>query len=103
MPSIFLWKHPSAMKAWATYYKQNGRRVIRFPHDVPTQQQFSAGGNILDVRRSLMSPKSIQMQVCVDDWTNAQNRQQEIDQKEPYDFFKDDQPAESRTDDHGND
>ena len=24
------------MKAWATYCKQNGRRVVRFPRDVPT-------------------------------------------------------------------
>ncbi|KAK3225469.1 hypothetical protein Dsin_005331 [Dipteronia sinensis] len=70
---------------------------------VAVEQQFSAGGNILDPRRSLMSPKSLQIQACVEDWTKAQNRQQEIDQEEPYDFFKDDQPAESRTDDHGND
>ncbi|KAK3198166.1 hypothetical protein Dsin_021581 [Dipteronia sinensis] len=70
---------------------------------VAVEQQFSAGGNILDPKRSLMSPKSLQIQACVEDWTKAQYRQQEIDQEEPYDFFKDDQPAESRTDDHGND
>ncbi|KAK3199172.1 hypothetical protein Dsin_022587 [Dipteronia sinensis] len=184
----FLWKHPSVMKLWAAYCKQNGKRTIRFPRDVPTrwnstykllarsyeyrdllvtfiqyhvshinlyqshwdacsnvcedtedkkfdilhwwkeheryfsilamiakqilstpvstvavEQHFSAGGNILDPRCSLMSPKSLQIQACVEDWTKAQNRQQEIDQEEPYDFFKDDQPAESRTDDHGND
>ncbi|KAK3189036.1 hypothetical protein Dsin_028597 [Dipteronia sinensis] len=70
---------------------------------VAVEQQFSAGGNILDPRRSLMSPKSLQIQACVEDLTKAQNRQQEIDQEEPYDFFKDDQQDESRTDDHGND
>ncbi|KAK3229851.1 hypothetical protein Dsin_001732 [Dipteronia sinensis] len=70
---------------------------------VAVEQQFSAGGNILDPKRSLMSPKSLQIQACVEDWTKAQYRQQEIDQEEPYDFFKDDQPAESRTDNHGND
>ncbi|KAK3230204.1 hypothetical protein Dsin_002085 [Dipteronia sinensis] len=70
---------------------------------VAVEQQFNAGGNILDPKGSLMSPKSLQIQACVEDWTKTQNRQQEIDQEEPYDFFKDDQPAESRTDDHGND
>ncbi|KAK3189494.1 hypothetical protein Dsin_029055 [Dipteronia sinensis] len=70
---------------------------------VAVEQQFSAGGNILDPKCSLMSPKSLQIQACVEDWTKAQYRQQEIDQEEPYDFFKDDQPADSRTDDHGND
>ncbi|KAK3189556.1 hypothetical protein Dsin_029117 [Dipteronia sinensis] len=70
---------------------------------VAVEQQFSAGGNILDPKRSLISPKSLQIQACVEYWTKAQYRQQEIDQEEPYDFFKDDQPAESRTDDHGND
>ncbi|KAK3219700.1 hypothetical protein Dsin_013670 [Dipteronia sinensis] len=154
----------------AAYCKQNGKRAIRFPRDVPThwnstykllarsyeyrdllvtfiqyhktpkikkfdilhwwkeheryfpilamiakqilstpvstvavEQQFSSGGNILDPKRSLMNPKSLQIQACVEDWTKAQYRQQEIDQEEPYDFFKDDQPAESRTDEHGND
>ncbi|KAK3198404.1 hypothetical protein Dsin_021819 [Dipteronia sinensis] len=164
----FLWKYPSVMKLWAAYCKQNGKRAIRFPRDVPTrssssssttyselesylstsfgfiedtedkkfnilhwwkeheryfpilamiakqilstpvstvpvEQQFSAGGNILDPKCSLMSPKSLQIQACVEDWTKVQYRQQEIDQDEPYDFFHDDQPAESRTDDHGND
>ena len=37
-----------------------------------------------------MSPESIQVQVCVDDWTKAQNRQQKIDQEALYDFFDDD-------------
>ncbi|KAK3182696.1 hypothetical protein Dsin_029982 [Dipteronia sinensis] len=66
---------------------------------VTVEQQFSAGGNILEPTCSLMSPKSLQMQACVEYWTKAQYRQQEIDQEEPYDFFKDDEPAESRTND----
>ncbi|KAK2663327.1 hypothetical protein Ddye_001901 [Dipteronia dyeriana] len=42
---------------------------------VAVEQKFSAGGNILDARRSLLSLESIQVQVCVDDWTNAGYRQ----------------------------
>ncbi|KAK2645995.1 hypothetical protein Ddye_021190 [Dipteronia dyeriana] len=38
---------------------------------VTVEQEFSAGGNILDARRSLLSPESNQVQVCVDDWTKA--------------------------------
>ncbi|KAK3230100.1 hypothetical protein Dsin_001981 [Dipteronia sinensis] len=70
---------------------------------VAVEQQFNAGGNILFPKRSPMSPKSLQIQACVEDWTKAQYRQQEIHKEEPYDFFKDDQPAESQTDNHGND
>ncbi|KAK2663365.1 hypothetical protein Ddye_001939 [Dipteronia dyeriana] len=55
---------------------------------VAVEQQFSASGNILDSRRSLLSPKLIHIQACVDDWPKTKYRQQEIDQEEPYDFFK---------------
>ncbi|KAK2648739.1 hypothetical protein Ddye_016228 [Dipteronia dyeriana] len=41
---------------------------------VAVEQEFSAGGNIVDARRSLLSPESIQVQVCVDDWTKAEYR-----------------------------
>ncbi|KAK3217808.1 hypothetical protein Dsin_011778 [Dipteronia sinensis] len=34
---------------------------------VAVEKQFSAGGNILDPTRSIMSPKSLQMQACVED------------------------------------
>ncbi|KAK2657797.1 hypothetical protein Ddye_010849 [Dipteronia dyeriana] len=34
---------------------------------VTVDQEFNAGENILDARRSLLSPESIQVQVCVDD------------------------------------
>ena len=33
------------------------------------EQQFSAGGNILDPTRSFMSLDSIEAQSCLDDWT----------------------------------
>ena len=59
---------------------------------VAVEQEFSAGGNILDEQRSCLTPKSLQMQVCVDDWTKAQYRQQELQQDPTYDFFKDDEP-----------
>ncbi|KAK0572780.1 hypothetical protein LWI29_037199 [Acer saccharum] len=59
---------------------------------VAVEQEFSAGGNILDERRSCLTPKALQIHVCVDDWTKAENRQQEIDQDPTYDFFKDDEP-----------
>ncbi|KAK3205998.1 hypothetical protein Dsin_020044 [Dipteronia sinensis] len=57
---------------------------------VAVKQEFSAHGNIMDPRRSLLSPESIQVQVCVDDWTKTQNRQQEIEQEALYDFFDND-------------
>ncbi|KAK2655728.1 hypothetical protein Ddye_008780 [Dipteronia dyeriana] len=54
------------------------------------EQEFITGGNILDARRSLLSLESIQVQVCVDDWTNAEYRQQEMEPEVIYDFFDDD-------------
>ncbi|KAK0573935.1 hypothetical protein LWI29_015778 [Acer saccharum] len=62
---------------------------------VAVEQEFSAGRNILDERRLCLTPKALQIQVCVDDWTKAENRQQEIDQEPTYDFFKDDEPEGS--------
>ncbi|KAK0607371.1 hypothetical protein LWI29_014006 [Acer saccharum] len=59
---------------------------------VAVEQEFSAGGNILDEKRSCLTPKALQIQVCVDDWTKAEYRQQEIQQEPTYDFFKDDEP-----------
>ena len=59
---------------------------------VAVEQEFSAGGNILDEKRSCLTPKALQIQVCVDDWTKAKYRQQEIQQEPTYDFFKDDEP-----------
>ena len=59
---------------------------------VAIEQEFSAGGNILDELRSCLTPKSLQIQVCVDDWTKTQYRQQELQKETTYDFFKDDEP-----------
>ncbi|KAL5862402.1 hypothetical protein ACOSQ4_003698 [Xanthoceras sorbifolium] len=42
---------------------------------VVVEQKFSAGGNVLDERRALLSPDSIQIQVCIDDWTKTSYRQ----------------------------
>ncbi|KAK3211738.1 hypothetical protein Dsin_016444 [Dipteronia sinensis] len=66
---------------------------------VAVEHEFSAGGNILDPRHSLLSPESIQVQVCVDDWTKAQNKQQEIEQEALYDFFDDDHTTGTGTED----
>ncbi|KAK3218633.1 hypothetical protein Dsin_012603 [Dipteronia sinensis] len=38
---------------------------------VAVEQQFNASGNILNPKCSLMSPKSLQLQACVEDWTKA--------------------------------
>ncbi|KAK2652536.1 hypothetical protein Ddye_012392 [Dipteronia dyeriana] len=65
---------------------------------VAVEQEFSAGGNILDSRRSLLSPESIQVQVCVDDWTKAGYRQQEMEPEVIYDFFDDDHTTGTGTD-----
>ena len=46
------------------------------------EQEFNAGGNMLDATRSFLS------QACLDNWTKAQYRQQEIDQEPSYDYFK---------------
>ncbi|KAI9200405.1 hypothetical protein LWI28_007288 [Acer negundo] len=64
---------------------------------VAVEQEFSAGGNILDERRSCLPPKALQMQVCVDDWTKAQYRQQEIEHEITYDFFKDNEHESGAT------
>ncbi|KAI9174534.1 hypothetical protein LWI28_018699 [Acer negundo] len=58
---------------------------------VAVEQEFSAGGNILEPRRSVMSPQSLEMQACVDDWTKAKYRQQELQPEIVNDFFEDDQ------------
>ncbi|KAK2637059.1 hypothetical protein Ddye_031851 [Dipteronia dyeriana] len=43
--------------------------------------------------------KSIQVQVCVDDWTKAGYRQQEMESEVIYDFFDDDHTTGTGTDD----
>ena len=44
---------------------------------VAVEQIFSAGGLILDDRRSNLTPAALEMQALVDDWTRAQYRAQE--------------------------
>ncbi|KAK2646094.1 hypothetical protein Ddye_021289 [Dipteronia dyeriana] len=58
---------------------------------VAVEQEFSAGGNILDPRRSVLCPQSLEAQACVDDWTKAKFRQQELEPEIVNDFFEDDQ------------
>ncbi|KAK0604892.1 hypothetical protein LWI29_020616 [Acer saccharum] len=58
---------------------------------VAVEQEFSAGGNILDPRQSVMCPQSLEMQACVDDWTKAKYRQQELQPEIVNDFFEGDQ------------
>ena len=41
---------------------------------VAVEQTFSAGGNILDERRSTLSPDSLEAQALLDDWTRAEKR-----------------------------
>ena len=45
----------------------------------------------MDEQRSCLTLKSLQIQVCVDNWMKAQYRQQELQQEPMYDFFKDDE------------
>ncbi|KAK2658722.1 hypothetical protein Ddye_005255 [Dipteronia dyeriana] len=67
------------------------KQILAIPiSTVAVKQEFSAGGNILDARWSLLSPESIKVQVCVDDWTKVEYRQQEMEPEVIYDFFDDD-------------
>ena len=66
------------------------RQVLATPcSTVAVEQAFSAGGNILDDHRSRLSPQSVEAQACVDDWTKAQYRQQEMDRNVEGQFFDD--------------
>ncbi|KAK2644810.1 hypothetical protein Ddye_020005 [Dipteronia dyeriana] len=62
---------------------------------VAVEQEFSAGGNIMDPRRSVLCPQSLEAQACVDDWTKVKFRQQELEPEIVNDFFKDDQTTET--------
>ncbi|KAK0595538.1 hypothetical protein LWI29_007652 [Acer saccharum] len=68
------------------------KQILGMPvSTVAVEQEFSAGGNILDPRRSGMSPQSLEIQECVDDWTKAKYRQQELQPDIVNDFFEGDQ------------
>ncbi|KAK3229681.1 hypothetical protein Dsin_001562 [Dipteronia sinensis] len=58
---------------------------------VTVEQEFSASGNILEPRRSVKCPQTLEAQACVDDWTKAKCRLQEIEAEIVNDFFEDDQ------------
>ena len=58
-------------------FSGDGKQILAIPvSTVAVEQQFSAGGNILDSTRSSMSPDSIEAQSCLDDWMKAVFRQQ---------------------------
>ncbi|KAK2642156.1 hypothetical protein Ddye_023919 [Dipteronia dyeriana] len=67
---------------------------------VAVEQEFSTGGNILDARQSFLSLESIQVQVCVDDWTKVEYRKQEMELEVIYDFFNDDHTTGTGTEDN---
>ncbi|KAK2662375.1 hypothetical protein Ddye_000949 [Dipteronia dyeriana] len=67
---------------------------------VAVEQEFSTGGNIMGARRSLLSPESIQVQVCVVDWTKTEYRQQEMEPEVIYGFFNDDHTTGIGTEDN---
>ena len=54
---------------------------------VAAEQEFSAGGSILDETRSSMAPELLEVQTCMDDWSSATLRQQEIQRDENEDLF----------------
>ena len=59
---------------------------------VAVEQAFSAGGDILDDSRYSMTPESLEAQACLDDWTRAERRAQEVmrpDSEQLYDVDTD--------------
>ena len=68
---------------------------------VAVEQAFSAGGSILDETRSRLSPESLEIQACVDDWTRAEYRQQEMekDEEEEFNYTTDSSAVASNEDD----
>ncbi|KAK3205669.1 hypothetical protein Dsin_019715 [Dipteronia sinensis] len=55
----------------------NAKQILGTPvSTVAMEQDFSAGGNILEPRRSVMCPQPLEAYACVDDWTKAKYRQQ---------------------------
>ena len=44
---------------------------------VAMEQTFSKRGNILDPRRSRLTPDSLEAQACIDDWSKAEERIQD--------------------------
>ncbi|KAK2633720.1 hypothetical protein Ddye_028512 [Dipteronia dyeriana] len=88
-----------SIQGWWKDYEQEypilaiiAKQILGTPvSTVAVEQEFSVGGNILDPRRSVLCPQSLEAQACVDDWTKAKFRQQELEPEIVNDFFEDDQ------------
>ncbi|KAK2652979.1 hypothetical protein Ddye_012835, partial [Dipteronia dyeriana] len=95
---VFL-EYKFSIQGWWKDYEQEypilaiiAKQILGTPvSTVAVEQEFSAGGNILDPRRSVLCPQSLEAQACVDDWTKAKFRQQELEPEIVNDFFEDDQ------------
>jgi hypothetical protein len=46
---------------------------------VPSESAFSAGGRVIDVRRSRLNAESVEMCICLKDWYDAELRIQDTD------------------------
>ncbi|KAK2635369.1 hypothetical protein Ddye_030161, partial [Dipteronia dyeriana] len=61
----YLWKHPNVMKAWVRFCKQEAKQILATQvSTVAVEQEFSAGGNILDVRVNFESRINSSPSVC---------------------------------------
>ena len=49
---------------------------------VAVEQQLSSQKNVLDPKRSCLSPDSLEVQVLVEDWTKAKYKQQEMESQQ---------------------
>ncbi|KAK2661657.1 hypothetical protein Ddye_000231 [Dipteronia dyeriana] len=95
----FLQKDKFSIQGWWKDYEQEypilaiiAKQILGTPvSTVAVEQEFCAGGNILDPRRPVLCPQSLEAQACVDDWTKAKFRQQELEPEIVNDFFEDDQ------------
>ncbi|KAI9165047.1 hypothetical protein LWI28_006596 [Acer negundo] len=76
---------------WAHIKRSHPSEFEKSNNQAQIARYATSGGNILEPRRSVMSPQSLEMQACVDDWTKAKYRQQELQPEIVNDFFKDDQ------------
>ena len=53
---------------------------------VAVEQAFSAGGNILDAKRSNLTPEALEAQVCLADWGKAEVREQDLQEQESEEY-----------------
>ena len=84
----------------STFLAHIAKEILATPcSTVTVEQAFSIGGNILDDRRSRLSPDSVEVQICVDDWTKVAYRQQEMDRNNESEFFNDEDTTATGSDD----